>query len=186
MNFRQLVLVTHRWLGLGSSLVLFVLGITGAFLVRPGLPFNRVAGILHETFGFQKLGIGPVGRWIIVIATASAVLLEVGGIFLWWKRKVLRVRVGQGLRKGLIDLHHVAGTVGLPLMLLLAVSGLGMRFFNGKQYPEIRTVVKAVHTARTFPMPIQMVYVAGSAGFVVQGVTGIVMWWRPARREPGE
>src|SRR5688572_1320801 len=106
MSFRQLVLVTHRWLGLGSSGILAIVGLTGAFLITPGLPLRKIAGGLHE-----KLALGTPGAWIVTIATAAAVLLELGGCFLWWKQKLLRVRSGKGWRQALIDLHHVVGAV---------------------------------------------------------------------------
>ena len=173
MSFRQLVLITHRWLGLGASSVLAIVGMTGTFLVAPDLPLRRFAGPIHE-----RLALGTAGSWLVTLATISAVLLELGGCYLWWKRKLFRVRIGRGWREALTDIHHVAGVVAFALMFLLALSGVGMAFVIPQQHPGLRRVIMDLHTARTFPVPVKLLYVAGTCTFVLQGVTGVVMWWR--------
>jgi uncharacterized iron-regulated membrane protein len=167
-----MVMTAHRWLGLGSSLVLALVGGSGVFLVAPGLPFGGIAGRVHET-----LGLGVIGLWIVIVATAVAVILELSGMYLWWKQKLLKVRIGRGVTKTLSDLHHLAGMVGLPLMLMLALTGLGMAFVTSKQPREL---VVAFHTSRSFSKPIKLVYIAATCGFLIQGLTGIVMWWKPS------
>jgi uncharacterized iron-regulated membrane protein len=180
-RFRSFVLITHRWLGLTSSVVLSIVGLTGAILIWPVTSLlKRVAGPLHE-----RLAMGRVGWWLVVLATVIAVLLELGGLVLWWKRKTIAVRIRSGWRQGLFDLHHAAGILGLPLMLLLAVSGVGMAFVTPTSHPALRRVIFDWHTTRGFPTPVKLLYTIGTTGFLVQGVTGVVMWWKPRQPRAG-
>ena len=173
MNLRQLVLVTHRWIGLATSLVLITAGATGSLMVW-GFQgeFRRTIGRIHE-----NLALGRIGIWIVVVATAAAILLQLGGVVLWWRRKTLRVRTGAGWRAAINDLHHAAGALGVLLMLLIAATGVGMQTVGPG--PTRRSFVD-FHTSRRFPLAIDIIYAVGSLGFVVQGVTGIVMWTKKA------
>jgi uncharacterized iron-regulated membrane protein len=176
-NWRRLILVTHRWIGLGTSLVLIVAGATGALMVW-GLQgdFRRMVGRIHE-----DLALGRLGTWIVVAATVGAVLLQFVGVILWWKRKTLTVRTGAGWRASVNDLHHAVGALGFLLMLLIAATGVGMMMVGPG--PVRRTMVD-FHSSRRFPLAIDVVYAIGSIGFVVQGVTGILMWWRKTGQSP--
>ena len=173
-GLRGVLLFTHRWLGLASSWVLSIVGASGAVIVwqREDL-LQRIAGRFHE-----QLAIGPIGRWIVVVATAGAVVLQLSGLILWWRRKAMRVRWRLEWKRVLIDLHHPVGAVFLPLMLILAVSGTGMAFITPGAHPELRRVLVTFHTAGYFPLGIKVLYTAGTMAFVIQGVTGVVMWWR--------
>ena len=179
MSFRQMVLVTHRWIGLGSSIVLAIVGTSGALLVTPGLPLRKYAGPIHQHLALNQVGLGTLGWWIVVIATVLAVVLELGGLFLWWKRKLLKIRIARGWRQGLTDLHHLAGIVVFPIMFILALSGVGMAAVTPKAHPQLRRVVFDLHTAKNFPMSAKLLYALATTGFLVQGVTGVVMWWSP-------
>jgi uncharacterized iron-regulated membrane protein len=172
-NWRSLILLTHRWIGLTTSLVLIIVGATGSMMVW-GFQgeFRRTVGRIHE-----NLALGNIGIWIVVVATAGAILLQLGGIVLWWRRKTLRVRTGAGWRAGVNDLHHAAGVLGLLLMLLIAATGVGMQMVSPG---PTRKAFVDFHTSRRFPLAIDIIYAVGSLGFVVQGVTGILMWTKKA------
>ncbi|MEO6222671.1 MAG: PepSY domain-containing protein [Vicinamibacterales bacterium] len=171
-SWRRLLLVTHRWIGLSTSLVLIIAGGTGAMMVWGFQgPFRRSVGRVHE-----NLALGRVGIWIVMIATAGAIVLQLGGVILWWRRKTVRVRTTLGWRTAVIDLHHSVGLLGLLLMLTIAATGVGMRIAGPG--PVRRTIVD-FHTSRTFPVAVDVLYAMGSLGFLVQGVTGVVMWWKP-------
>lgn len=175
MTWRPFVLITHRWIGLSTSLIIAIAGVTGAVLTVPGPnAVRRIAGPLHE-----QLALGSFGTWVVVIATGGAVLLQIGGLALWWKRKSLAVRMGAGWRRAVVDIHHSVGALGLLLMLLLAATGAGMKMFTPG--PTRRMIVD-LHTARSYAVPIKVIYALGSLGFLVQGVTGVLMWWRPRPR----
>ena len=173
MTFRESVDWSHRWIGLVLSVVLAIVGGTGVIMVWDMDHFlARAAGRLHT-----DLALGRVGEWVVVVATIGAVVLQVSGVYLWWRRRALRIRMSAGWQRMMFDVHHTAGIVGLPLMLLLAVTALVMTFGHGSLDVDIRHLNGALHTGREFPWPIKLVYAAGTAGFVVQGVTGVVMWW---------
>ena len=172
MTSRRFVLITHRWIGLSTSIILAIAGATGAVLAVPGPDLlRRAASRLHET-----LALGSVGNMIVLTATAAAIVLQLGGVWLWWKRKSFAVRLSAGWRRAVIDLHHSAGALGLVLMLLVAVTGVGMTMFTPG--PE-RAMFVDLHTAREYALPVKLLYALGSLGFLVQGVTGVLMWWRP-------
>jgi uncharacterized iron-regulated membrane protein len=176
-NWRRFILVTHRWIGLSTSLVLIIAGATGALMVW-GFQgeFRRVVGRVHE-----NLALGEAGTWIVVLATAGAVVLQFGGVVLWWRRKTVSVRTRAGWRSAVIDLHHAVGALGLLLMLLIAATGAGMWMVDPG---PVRRAMVDFHTSRRFPLAIDILYAIGSLGFVVQGLTGIAMWWKPRPSVP--
>jgi uncharacterized iron-regulated membrane protein len=170
-------------MGLAASAVLVVAGATGALLLLPWRPplFSR----LHV-----NLALGPFGNRLVVAATVVSILLILGGQVLWWRSRILRVTRGRGWRRVLHDLHHAAGFVGAVVMLLLAASGIWLMFTPGgpKSPPEVREkrrMVHGLHTARPYSLPVKAVYFAGSMLFVLQGVSGFTMWWKPRRRAAG-
>jgi len=173
MTARRFVLVTHRWLGLGASVVLAVAGATGAVMVWEGEHLlRRVAGRFHT-----DLALGRVGAWIVLAAAVAAVLLQIGGVILWWKRKLVTVRLRAGWPSALFDLHHAVGILGVALMITMAVTALCLPFLSQGQ-SELRQLVMTWHTGREFPMPVKVIYSLAATGFLIQGVSGVLMWWR--------
>ena len=126
----------------------------------------------------QNLGFGPRGRWIVIAATAVAAVLALGGLILWWKLKIIRVRTASGWRRALFDLHHGLGSVGVALMFLLAVSGIAIAFTDPDSN-EFQRIMFNLHTTRGFPFWLKVIWAIGSAAFVVQVLSGVVMWWKP-------
>jgi uncharacterized iron-regulated membrane protein len=179
-SFRRFVLVAHRWLGLGSSVLLAIIGLSGAAYLIPA--FERYRPFLEELH--MHLMIPGAGQGIVIAATIAAILLELGGLYLWWRRKVWTIRWRAGWRTVINNLHHATGVVMLAVMLLLAGTGLG-RVLVRQVLPAYSIVVKATnvaHTGLAFPWPIQAIYVIGSLGFLVQGTTGVIMWWSRTSR----
>ena len=198
MSLRQVILVTHRWLGLSAATVLFIVGATGAALVWWHAP---LLGRLHT--GLLLRGFG---RWLVIGSTIASLLLAIGGLVLWWRRKILTTALGEGWWRITFDLHHLVGLVGCLLMLLIAATGLGLVLVpEGPRRPDrgsglaaapvtggtkdrrLRKRIHSLHTARPYGWPIQALYVLGSAAFAFQAVSGFVMWWKPKRIPvPGE
>lgn len=175
MSLRRLVLISHRWIGLGTSGILGILGVTGAVMVWGGDHWlRRMTGRLHET-----LALGSTGEWIVVIATAAAVFLQIGGVFLWWKRTAKPAPAAPGWRRRWLDLHQAAGALGLWIMLALAGTGVAMDLTAPG---SVRRTVVDLHSGRRFSLPVKALYAMGSLGFLIQGATGVMIWWRPRPR----
>jgi len=176
VGFRHFVLVTHRWLGLGSSILVAIVGGTGALIVWT-LPsrLRRIAGLMHT-----NLGMGRIGLWIVFAVTVVTALLVVGGLVLWWKHKIVRIRTTSGWRRALFDLHHALGFMGFVVMFVLTLTGIGIMVTDSDD-SVLRRMIFDFHTTRGFPLWLKGIYSVGSAAFVVQVVTGIVMWWKPRR-----
>lgn len=173
--WRPFLKVTHRWVGLASSLVLSIVGLTGAVLVWGSKnPLAKIigAGPLHE-----RLALGKPGYYLVVISTIAGLLLVLSGIFLWWKQKIFRIRNRPRWYLTVFDLHHCVGIFGLIIMLILTASGIGMVLTTPAD-GLIRVIVFRLHTALRFPIIIKLVYMVGSALFFVQALTGTVMWFK--------
>ena len=190
MTFRELVLQTHRWAGLGASVVLAVVGLTGVALIWPYRlgDWARTMSRLHT-----RLLIGEPGEWLVITATVLSSLLILGGVYLWWKRKILSIALRRGWWRALFDFHHLFGLVGTIIMLVLSLSGIGLvltevELEEGQTPPprteaEIATrrTVHDLHTGRNYSLPMKLVYAAGSLGFLLQSATGFLMWWKPQK-----
>jgi uncharacterized iron-regulated membrane protein len=200
MDLRNVILVTHRWLGLASSAFLAIAGGTGVLLIWRGRPFweqsewllwaGRVSGPIHEHLAMGRIGMGRAGSLVVVTATGLAILIELGGLVLWWRKKILWVRPGRGWWRTCFEIHHLVGLIFLPLMLLLAVTGFAMGILDGEKHAELWRFLARLHKGN-YPFPVDALYAMASLGFVVQGVTGLAVWWRPTaankvRREADE
>ena len=176
MTLRSILLVGHRWLGVVTSVALALTGASGALLIwTMPFPVRAIAGPMHEMFMM-----GRIGARIVLAVTLVAIVLQVTGLVLWWKCKTVVVRRSVTLRAAVVDLHHAVGIVCLPLMLLLSITGVGMA--TGHTFGrDVEHVIETYHTGRTLPLPVQIVYVLGALSFLVQGVTGVFMWWKRPR-----
>lgn len=169
------MLVAHRWLGLAASAVLAIVGGTGAILAWESWgaiqDLQRYAGVMHA-----RLALGRFGSWIVIGATAAGVLLQISGFVLWWKRKTILINRRSGWWRLCFDLHHATGIIGFPIMLVLAVTGLVITFALPDD-PSFRRVIMRLHLG-SFGLPVKAIYTLASLGFFMQGVTGLVVYWR--------
>jgi uncharacterized iron-regulated membrane protein len=180
MSLRSFLLWSHRWMGLLSAVVLIVAGVTGALLVLPfaDATHTRIATLHVELFA------GEVGRWTVIVASGLSLLLQAGGLWLWWPPKPLAVRTNRGWWRLSYDLHQVTGVVSLLMMALLAGTAIGRVFFDYVPVPGFLSLVPRIvgrlHHGDGFPALVLLVYALGSLAFVVQAVTGMLIWWRPS------
>lgn len=175
-SFRNLNVVAHRWLGLATSLVLVVAGLTGVLLVWPlGDPFTGTVAHFHV-----DMGLGRAGALVVLVSTWISVFLIAMGLYLWWQTKRIRIRTGSGWRTLAIDIHYSLGFLTLLITLLIAATG-GLR--QALSQSTLRKIVSRLHTAAGFPFPIKVVYALGSTVFVVEGVTGVLMWAQKQGRQ---
>ena len=174
---RKWFLVTHRWLGLAAAVVLALAGVSGVFLIWS---HSEVLADFHT-----HLSIGEPGEWLVNTSALVFVLLAIGGLVLWWRRKALAIRRDKGWWRVLFDLHHALGALGAILMLVVSLSGLGIMLKEEEGAPiDQSSFMFRLHTARTYPLPIQVLWAAASVSFLVQAVSGVTMWWRPGDRGP--
>jgi uncharacterized iron-regulated membrane protein len=179
MKFRQVILTMHRWLGLPSAIVLIVAGVTGAC-----------------SCGRDRSGAGPAScttrshwgvpdTWVVLVATAASVALQISGLYLWWRARKIRVRTRLGwgtVCHGLAPcvrragVHHHAADCGS------ALGRVAVRQLDpGQQRQALRQTISRMHTTKDYPFAVKLIYVAGGLGFAIQGVTGVAMWWRLRR-----
>lgn len=191
MTVREFFLKTHRWMGLGASIILAVVGGTGVLLIWPYRlgDYARTLSRLHT-----RLMIGEPGEWLVITSTVLSSLLILGGVYLWWKRKIVAIELRRGWWRTLFDLHHSLGLLATVIMLVLSLSGIGLVLTEvereeGKEPPPrtaeevaTRKTVHDLHTGRNYSLPMKLLYAAGSFGFLVQSATGFVMWWKPQTR----
>jgi uncharacterized iron-regulated membrane protein len=179
MQLRPFLVWSHRWLGLTNSVVLVLAGLTGALVV---FPFPEEPRELLIEF-HVNLFAGEFGRWVVVVASVVTLLLQAGGLWLWWPSRSLRLRTTRGWWRFTYDFHNLLGVVSLPMMAMLAATGVGRVVFEFVTMPDaLRLLPRAVgllHHGEPFPVPVRALYVLGGLAFVVQTVTGVLMWWRP-------
>ena len=160
---------------------MIVAGVTGTLLVWPlPQPWGSRLAHLHV-----DMKLGAPGALIVLVLTWVSVGLILSGLYLWWKTKVFRVRTRSGWRAFVIDLHYSLGAIFLVMMLIIATTGALRAHVN---QPQARNIINRLHTSARFPQPVKVVYAVSSLIFVVEGVTGVLMWvnkkpWRKRRRD---
>jgi uncharacterized iron-regulated membrane protein len=187
MSFRQFVLVTHKWVGLASALVLAIAGVTGTLLVWPDALPTRALEIIAGLH--IDLLAGHTGANVMLGFTGLGILLQAGGLYLWWKSKRLRIRSDAGFWRWSYDVHGTIGVLFFVVMLILGATAIGRVVNRAVDLPGLPDVGKRaisyLHTTNKFPFPVKVVWAIGSLGFLVQGVTGVVIWWKPKRTAAG-
>lgn len=95
----------------------------GTVLGERGIGEARVhqLRVLHHS-----LLVGRVGRAFTIGASVAAVLLALGGLWLWWPRRILWVTRTRSWRGVNFDLHNITGFLGSAGTLLFAGSAVAM------------------------------------------------------------
>ena len=79
---------------------------------------------------------GPTGGWIVVGATCVSIGLALTGLWLWWPLRIAWFRRGGDSRRFHLDLHSVAGLYSSAFLLIIAITGLTLRFFH-VEHPRV-------------------------------------------------
>ncbi len=104
--------------------MMFVNPYNGTILGTRDHPSREAAFVAWVYQLHVRLLAGNVGEWIVDIATATVFLLVPTGVYLWWNKKRLSLKLRASWRRITWDLHNVAGLYGFVLIFLLAVTGL--------------------------------------------------------------
>ena len=107
---------------------LFVNPYTGALLGVRNRPSKLETFVLSVHQFHVRLLAGNTGEWIVDGASASLLLMIPTGVWLWWRKKRLKVKLAASSRRINWDLHNVFGIYGGAFLLLLAVTGLLVAF----------------------------------------------------------
>lgn len=97
--------------------------VLGARPSREG--FFRTVTKLHV-----NLMSGPTGNTIVVLTTMVILGLALTGLWLWWPLRIGWFRRGVNFRRFNLDLHSVAGLYSSLFLLVIATTGLTLRYLH--------------------------------------------------------
>lgn len=75
---------------------------------------------------------GPMGGNVVIVATVASLGLALTGLWLWWPLKIAWFRRGGNFRRVTLDLHSVAGLYTSVFLLIIAGTGLTLRYMHGE------------------------------------------------------
>lgn len=147
LPWRQLLFRLHLWCGVTVALYILFISLTGSVLIYrnelyeffiPREDSFGAGGIravstliaLHENFLA-----GPRGRTVNGIGAMAVLMMALTGLVLWWPgvarwRRSLRLARNTGWRRRLWDLHSMVGIWSAGFILVFALSGLYLCFYE--------------------------------------------------------
>jgi uncharacterized iron-regulated membrane protein len=84
------------------------------------------ARLLHHSLLFEQRG-----RVVMQTATIASLLLTLGGVLLWWPRRIWRVTRTRSWRGVNFDLHNVLGIAAVAGVLIFGGTAVMMQFGGG-------------------------------------------------------
>ena len=209
---RRALFQAHLWIGIGFSLYILVICISGSAIVfRRDLdkalcptgcepPFVTALAAFHD-----DLGNGGTGRLLNGVGAIAATLMGISGAILWWPgrgrlRRAMTVRAGVPWPRFVRDLHSALGFWLVLLVLFWAVTGVYLAFpgpFNSLTDALISAGVPSLsvedalagiiklHFGRGFGRGIEVLWATLGLLPPALVVTGILMWWHRVLRRPG-
>ncbi len=94
------------------------------------LPLRHWISALHKS-----LHLGEPGEMYSELAASWLWVVALGGLYLWWRlakgRVFVRLRTRTGRRRGVLNLHGIAGTWLIAGMLALSVTGITWSMYGG-------------------------------------------------------
>ncbi|MEQ1851295.1 MAG: PepSY-associated TM helix domain-containing protein [Chthoniobacteraceae bacterium] len=78
---------------------------------------------------------GTTGGTVVAVATMLTLALAVTGLWLWWPLRIGWFRRGRDFRRFNLDLHSVAGLYSSAFIIVVAVTGLTVRYLHVEHPP---------------------------------------------------
>jgi uncharacterized iron-regulated membrane protein len=103
-------------------------GVILGSLVRPDHWDNLLRTVHQLHTGLAIRMAGDPGKKIVTWAVVGLLILQLTGLFLWWKQKRLRIQWRKPSRRIWFDIHNSVGIVAYLFLLLLTITGLVMGF----------------------------------------------------------
>ncbi len=79
---------------------------------------------------------GPVGGTVVVVATILTIALALSGLWLWWPLRIGWFRRGAGFRRFNLELHSIAGLYSSLFLLVIATTGVTLRYLH-VEHPRV-------------------------------------------------
>lgn len=79
---------------------------------------------------------GPVGGTVVVVATMLTIALALSGLWLWWPLRIGWFRRGTNFRRFNLELHSVAGLYSSLFLLVIAITGVTLRYLH-TEHPRV-------------------------------------------------
>jgi uncharacterized iron-regulated membrane protein len=79
---------------------------------------------------------GPAGGTVVVVATMLTIALALSGLWLWWPLRIGWFRRGANSRRFQLELHSVAGLYSSLFLLVIAITGVTLRYLH-TEHPRV-------------------------------------------------
>ena len=79
---------------------------------------------------------GPAGGTVVVVATILTIGLALSGLWLWWPLRIGWFRRGANFRRFNLELHSVAGLYSSFFLLVIAITGVTLRYLH-TEHPRV-------------------------------------------------
>jgi uncharacterized iron-regulated membrane protein len=201
---RRALFQVHLWGGIGLSLYILVICVSGSAIVfrrelnKSLCPTGCEPHFVSALAAFHDdLSSGRTGRWLNGLGAIAVTLLAVSGAILWWPgaghlRRGMTVRRHLPWPRFVRELHGALGFWSMLLVLLWAVTGIYFAFpgpFNSLAEALVDAGVPSLtieddvagiirlHFGRAFGHSVEALWVVLGLLPATLVVTGVIMWW---------
>ncbi len=114
--------------GAAGGLAIFVNPYTGA-VQGTRTAEERERGLARRLHVFHEtLLAGAAGGGLVGVVTILALFLVLGGIILWWPRRIIRLNGNASWKRTIFDLHHVLGIFAAIVLVAITASATAIKY----------------------------------------------------------
>ena len=204
---RKIFYYIHLLLSIPSGILITLICLTGSMLVFEqeiialgydlfDQSFFKLIKHLHRWLLFPDRS---TGRLIIGISTIFFAFILLSGLACWWPRNLKQfkqsylIKSNGSFTRKLLDLHRVVGIYLLPMLLVLALTGLMWSFPWYKAYMrelfDVRHImfyVRQIHSGTWGGAFVKFIYFCVSLFGASLPITGYILYFRKNRRKRGK